>query len=74
MSVLNCIAPVKEVRLKQRTEPWMSSEILNYIKLRDSYLYKFRKHGSHEDHSLFCTVNQPVPAFNQFRSISINLL
>ena len=27
MTVLNSIAPVKEVRLKQRTEPWMSSEI-----------------------------------------------
>ena len=53
MSVLNSIAPVKEVRLKQRTEPWMSSEILNFIKLRDSFMYKFRKHGSHEDHSLY---------------------
>ena len=54
MSCLNSVAPIKEVRLKQRTEPWMSSEILDFIKLRDSYLYKFRKHGNQENYSLFC--------------------
>ncbi len=54
MSVLNSVAPVKEVRLKQRTEPWMSSEILHMIKVRDSYLYKFRKQGCHDDYSMYC--------------------
>ena len=38
----------------------MSSEILDSIKLRDSYLYKFRKHGSHEYYSLFCKVRNVV--------------
>ena len=28
-SDVNSIAPVKEVKLKQRTEPWVSSEILD---------------------------------------------
>ena len=31
LSVLDIVAPVKEVRLKQRTEPWMNSEILQTI-------------------------------------------
>lgn len=54
MSVLNSVAPVQEVKLKQRTEPWMSGDILHMIKLRDSYLYKFRKHGCHDDFSMYC--------------------
>ena len=34
-NVLDEVAPVKEIRLKQRTEPWMSSEILELIHSRD---------------------------------------
>ena len=32
LSILDKVAPYKEVRVKQRTKPWMSSEILNLIK------------------------------------------
>ena len=35
LSVLDNIAPVKEVRIKQRTEPWITSDILNSINERD---------------------------------------
>ena len=42
-SVLDSVAPVKEVKLKQRTEPWMNSEILQNIRFRDETLNKFRK-------------------------------
>ena len=35
MNIVNTIAPVKEVRLKQRTEPWMTCEILSHIRNRD---------------------------------------
>ena len=31
-SVSDSVAPVKEVKLKQRTEPWMNSEILQNIR------------------------------------------
>lgn len=41
MSVLDSIAPVKEIRLKQRTEAWMTSEILELIlELITRYLKK----------------------------------
>ena len=53
LSVLNEIAPIKEIRLKQRTEPWMTSNILDMIKERDSYLYKFRKSGLNDDYKYF---------------------
>ena len=42
-SVLDIVAPLKEVRLKQRTEPWMNSDILQNIRHRDETLNKFRK-------------------------------
>ena len=43
LKVLDNIAPVKQIRLKQRTEPWLTAEILELIKIRDMFLYKFRK-------------------------------
>ena len=41
-SVLDKLAPIKEVRLKQRTEPWMENDILELIKARDKALHSFR--------------------------------
>ena len=43
LKVLDNIAPVKQIRLKQKTEPWLTAEILELIKIRDMFLYKFRK-------------------------------
>ena len=44
MQVLDdVVAPIKEIRLKTRTEPWMSTEILDNIRHRDQLLYKFNK-------------------------------
>ena len=34
LNVLDNIAPVKQIRLKQRTEPWLTAEILELIKIR----------------------------------------
>ena len=42
-SVLDSVAPVKEVKLKQRTEPCMNSKILQNIRFRDETLNKFEK-------------------------------
>ena len=49
MNVLDTVAPIKEVRLKKTTEPWMSAEILDLIKSRNIFLYKFKKYNKQED-------------------------
>ena len=42
ISVLDSVAPVKEIRLKQRSEPWLTTEIIELIKERDNLLQMFR--------------------------------
>ena len=42
-SVLDSVAPVKEVKLKQKIEPWMNSDISQNVRYRDETLNKFRK-------------------------------
>ena len=49
MSVVDSIAPIKENRLKQCTEPWMSNEILEGIRERDTSLYNFMKKRTAEN-------------------------
>ena len=41
---LDQIAHSKQIRIKQRTQQWMSSEILDLINQRDHYLSVFRKY------------------------------
>ena len=41
--ILVSVVPVKEIRLNQRAEPWITSKILNLIKQRDDYLYQFKQ-------------------------------
>jgi len=53
-NVLDCVAPIKNVCLKQRTEAWISPDILNYIKERDTFLYTFKKSKNKEDYESFC--------------------
>jgi hypothetical protein len=44
MSILNDIAPLtKEIKIKQKTEPWITSEILDQIRERGSFLYLYKK-------------------------------
>ena len=48
MSVVNDIAPIITVRFKQRSDPWMDSEILLAIRDRDNALHNFKKLKSPE--------------------------
>ena len=41
--VLDEVAPIKNIRIKNRTEPWMNSIILELIRERDKILYKSNK-------------------------------
>lgn len=43
LEIIDEVAPVKEVRLKQRSEPWVTGEILDCIQERDLNLYKYKK-------------------------------
>lgn len=54
LSVLNSVAPTKEVRLKQRSEPWLNAHILELISIRDSLLYKFRKDKNKQIYKSYC--------------------
>ena len=49
MSVVDSIAPIKKIRLKQCTEPWMCNEILEGIRERDKSLYNFKKQRTAEN-------------------------
>ena len=53
VSVLDKIAPFKTIRIKQRTQPWMSTEMIKLINLRDNYLRQFRKSKNQSDYELF---------------------
>ena len=41
LGVVDELAPVKEIRIKQRTEPWMNADILELITLRDKAFFTF---------------------------------
>ena len=59
-SVLDIVAPLKEVRLKQRTEPWMNSDILQNIRHRDETLNKFRKSEDPDLYKEYCKLRNMV--------------
>ena len=44
------MTPLKEVRIKQQSDPWVNSELLELIKQRDHNLKLFRKSKLNEDY------------------------
>ena len=53
MSVIDKIAPLKQIRLKTNTKPWFDSEILERIRVRDKLRKKYKKSGLQIDFDLF---------------------
>ena len=45
MSVIDNIAPLKQIRLKTNTKPWFDGEILERILVRDKLRTKYKKLG-----------------------------
>ena len=52
MNILDSVAPIKEIRIKQRTEPWISADILECIQIRDNRFQKFKKSGKSDDYKI----------------------
>ena len=60
MVVIDNIAPLKHVRIKQRTAPWMTGEILQLIHERDRAFSKFRKTKDASWHRKFIYLRNQV--------------
>ena len=45
LNALDSVAPSRQRRVKQRSDPWVTNEILECIHNRDLALYNFRKFG-----------------------------
>ena len=48
LSVVDILAPMKVIRMKVRTQPWMNTDILRAIKERNNKYAKFRKNRNEE--------------------------
>ena len=59
-NVIDKCDPKKEIRVKQTTEPWMDSEILELIKERDRLLHVYKKSNDGQDFSIFSKVRNLV--------------
>ena len=59
-SVLDKVAPIREVRIKAKSEPWMCSDITDLIRQRDKWLYKFKKHKLEDYHKNYCELRNKV--------------
>ena len=59
-SVLDVVVPIKEIRLKQRTEPWMTWNILQNIQESDNWLNKFRKTRDPDSYKVYCKLRNEV--------------
>ena len=53
VSAVNNVAPLKQVRIKQRTEPWMTQDILQSIKDRDFSFNIYKKDKTEENLNTF---------------------
>ena len=53
---INEIAPIKTVRLKQRTQPWYDGEILHNTQERDKAFALFKKTKSNDHYKTFCSL------------------
>ena len=48
--ILDSVAPLKEVRIKYHSEPWITAEILDSIRERDSWLHRSQNDKHEPEH------------------------
>ena len=51
--VIDKLAPLKEICVRNNTQEWMDEEVLEGIRIRDKLLSKFKKTKTHTDHVNF---------------------
>ena len=59
-SIIDEIAPLKEMRIRNNIQEWMDEEVLEEIRIRDKLLSKFKRTKSHIDHINFNTARNNV--------------
>jgi hypothetical protein len=60
-SILDIVAPSKEIRIKHSTDQWMTSEILDNIRSRDILFRKFQKNPvKHDLYDQFCKLRNKI--------------
>lgn len=60
LDALDHVAPLKEIRLKQLTEPWMNSEILDLISERDKKLKLFKRSQNSDIYKEYCHLRNKI--------------
>lgn len=53
LEVLNKVAPYKDIRIEQRTEPWVNDSILNAIKERNDSFKAFKRDRNNDNFEVF---------------------
>ena len=60
-SAIDSVAPLREIRVRNKMNPWMNSEILSSIKKRNSLLARFKKDRTNELlYKQYCQVRNKV--------------
>ena len=52
-SIIDEIAPLKEIRIRNNTQEWIDEEVLEGMRIRGKLLPKFSRTKSHIDHVNF---------------------
>ena len=53
MSAINSLAPIKQARIKQPTEPWIDSDSLALINQRDTAFKQYKQSKTEEHLNIF---------------------
>ena len=59
-SALDIVAPCKEMKIKLRTEPWITVNILTCIRERDRLLVKFKSTRDYSFYEGFCKIRNKI--------------
>ena len=51
--IIDSVAPIKEIRIKNNTQEWFDNEIAEAIKIREKYFKKFKKSNLQIDYNFY---------------------